>query len=101
MNWPAVEPLDIRSGVDRLMVDRMVQIFGASQPYRAYVFANSGTRLRVLVRDGFGNRPPIASMRSNGDGVAPPRDEAAPNGAYSCRFLADDSELTDAYIGFT
>lgn len=52
--WLAVEPVDMRSGMDRLLA-RVVQVFGASQPHHAYVFANRrGTRLKVLVRDGFG-----------------------------------------------
>ncbi len=52
--WLAVEPVDMRSGMDRLLA-RVVQVFGASQPHHAYVFANRrGTRLKVLVCDGFG-----------------------------------------------
>src|SRR3546814_17820478 len=44
----------MRSGMDRLLA-RVVEIFGASQPHHAYVFANRrGTRLKVLVCDGFG-----------------------------------------------
>ncbi len=52
--WLAVEPVDMRSGMDRLLA-RVVRIFGASQPHHAYVFANRrATRLKVLVCDGFG-----------------------------------------------
>ena len=52
--WLAVEPVDMRSGMDRLLA-RVVEVFGASQPHHAYVFANRrGTRLKVLVCDGFG-----------------------------------------------
>ena len=52
--WLAVDPVDMRSGMDRLLA-RVVEVFGASQPYHAYVFANRrGTRLKVLVCDGFG-----------------------------------------------
>ncbi|MBB5217587.1 IS66 family insertion sequence element accessory protein TnpB [Parapusillimonas granuli] len=52
--WLAVEPVDMRSGIDRLLA-RVVEVFGASQPYHAYLFANRrGTRLKVLVCDGFG-----------------------------------------------
>lgn len=52
--WLAVEPVDMRSGMDRLLA-RVVQVFGASQPHHAYLFANRrGTRLKVLVCDGFG-----------------------------------------------
>lgn len=52
--WLAVGPVNMRSGMDRLLA-RVVQVFGASQPHHAYVFANRcGTRLKVLVCDGFG-----------------------------------------------
>lgn len=52
--WLAVEPVDMRSGIDRLLA-RVVEMFGASQPYHAYLFANRrGTRLKVLVCDGLG-----------------------------------------------
>lgn len=52
--WLAVEPVDMRSGMDRLL-SRVVEVFGASEPHHAYVFANRrGTRLKVLVCDGFG-----------------------------------------------
>ncbi|TEA78755.1 IS66 family insertion sequence element accessory protein TnpB [Allopusillimonas ginsengisoli] len=52
--WLAVEPVDMRSGMDRLLA-RVVEVFGASQPHHAYVFANRrGTRLKVLACDGFG-----------------------------------------------
>ena len=52
--WLAVDPVDMRSGMDRLLA-RVVEVFGASQPHHAYVFANRrGTRLKVLVCDGFG-----------------------------------------------
>ena len=52
--WLAVEPVDMRSGMDRLLA-RVIEVFGASQPHHAYVFANRrGTRMKVLVCDGFG-----------------------------------------------
>ncbi|HCN72549.1 MAG TPA: IS66 family insertion sequence hypothetical protein [Pusillimonas sp.] len=52
--WLAVEPVDMRSGLDRLLA-RVVEVFGASQPHHAYVFANRrGTWLKVLVCHGFG-----------------------------------------------
>lgn len=52
--WLAVGPVDMRSGMDRLL-DKVIEVFGASQPHHAYVFANRrGTRLKVLVCDGFG-----------------------------------------------
>ena len=52
--WIAVEPVDMRSGMDRLLA-KVIEVFGASQPHHAYVFANRrATRLKVLVCDGFG-----------------------------------------------
>jgi len=52
--WLAVEPVDMRSGMDRLL-SKVIEVFGASQAHHAYVFANRrGTRLKVLVCDGFG-----------------------------------------------
>jgi transposase len=52
--WLAVDPVDMRSGMDRLLA-RVVEVFGASQLHHAYVFANRrSTRLKVLVCDGFG-----------------------------------------------
>lgn len=50
--WLAIDPIDMRSGMDRLLA-RVVEVFGASQPHHAYVFANRrGTRLKVLVCTG-------------------------------------------------
>ncbi len=37
--WIAVEPVDMRSGMDRLLA-KVIEVFGASQPHHAYVFAN-------------------------------------------------------------
>jgi len=52
--WLAVEPVDMRCGMDRLLA-RIIEVFGASQPYHAYLFANRrGTRLKVMVCDSFG-----------------------------------------------
>jgi len=52
--WLAVEPLDMRAGVDTILT-RVVRDFGAAHPHHAYVFANRrATRLKVLVHDGFG-----------------------------------------------
>jgi len=52
--WLAVEPIDMRAGADRLLA-RVVQVFGAAQAHHGYLFANSrGTRIKLLVHDGFG-----------------------------------------------
>lgn len=52
--WLAVDPVDMRSGMDKLL-STVIEVFGASQPHHAYVFTNRrGTRLKVLVCDGFG-----------------------------------------------
>ena len=52
--WLATEPIDMRSGADRLLA-RVVQVFGAAQAHHGYLFANArGTRIKLLVHDGFG-----------------------------------------------
>jgi len=52
--WLAVEPVDMRAGMDRLLA-RVVQVFGAAQAHHGYLFANArGTRIKLLVHDGFG-----------------------------------------------
>lgn len=43
--WLAVQPLDMRSGADRLLPS-VVQVFGAAQAHHGYLFANaSATRM--------------------------------------------------------
>ena len=50
----AVEPLDMRCGMDTLLA-RVVGVFGSAQPYTAYAFANlRASRMKVLIHDGFG-----------------------------------------------
>jgi len=52
--WLAVEPVDMRAGADGLLA-RVVQVFGAAKSHHGYLFANArGTRIRLLVHDGFG-----------------------------------------------
>ena len=52
--WLSVAPLDMRAGMDTLLA-QVVRVFGAVQPHHAYLFSNRrGTRLKVLVHDGFG-----------------------------------------------
>ena len=52
--WLAVEPVDMRAGADRLLT-RVVQVFGSAQAHHGYLFANArGTRIKLLVHDGFG-----------------------------------------------
>lgn len=52
--WLAVDPVDMRAGADRLIA-RVVQVFGAAQAHRGYLFANArGTRMKLVVHDGFG-----------------------------------------------
>ena len=52
--WLAVEPIDMRAGMDTLL-SRVVQVFGIAQPHQAYLFSNKRcTRLKVLVHDGLG-----------------------------------------------
>ena len=52
--WVAVEPVDMRAGAERLLA-RVVQVFGAAHAHHGYLFANErGTRIKLLVHDGFG-----------------------------------------------
>ena len=52
--WPAVEPVDLRAGAERLLA-RVVQVFGAARAHHGYLFANArSTRVKLLVHDGFG-----------------------------------------------
>jgi transposase len=52
--WLAVEPIDMRAGAERLLA-RVVQVFGVAQAHHGYLFANArGTRVKLLVHDGFG-----------------------------------------------
>lgn len=52
--WLATEPLDMRSGAERILA-RIIAVFGAAQPHQAYCFANRrATRMKVLVHDGVG-----------------------------------------------
>ena len=52
--WVAVEPLDMRSGVDTAIA-RVVSVFGEARSHHAYLFMNRrANRLKVLVHDGFG-----------------------------------------------
>jgi transposase len=50
----AVEPLDMRAGMDTAMA-RVIAVFGEARMYNAYLFANKrANRMKVLVHDGFG-----------------------------------------------
>jgi len=52
--WLASAPVDMRAGADRLL-SAVVQVFGAAQAHHGYLFANTrGTRVKLLVHDGFG-----------------------------------------------
>lgn len=52
--WMAVEPLDMRAGMDSAL-GRVVKVFGAARPHHAYLFANRrGNRMKVLMHDGIG-----------------------------------------------
>jgi transposase len=52
--WLAIEPIDMRAGVERLLAG-VVQVFGAAQAHHGYLFANvRSTRIKLLVHDGFG-----------------------------------------------
>jgi transposase len=52
--WLATQPVDMRAGADRLLA-AVVQVFGAAQAHHGYLFGNArGTRMKLLVHDGFG-----------------------------------------------
>ena len=52
--WLAVEPLDMRAGVDTALA-RVVSVFGEARSHHAYQFMNSrANRVKVLVHDDFG-----------------------------------------------
>jgi transposase len=52
--WLAVEPMDMRAGVDTALA-RVVNVFGEARAHNAYLFVNKrANRMKVLVHDGFG-----------------------------------------------
>jgi transposase len=52
--WFAVEPLDMRAGVDTALA-RVVSVFGEARAHHAYLFMNKrANRMKVLLHDGFG-----------------------------------------------
>jgi transposase len=69
--WLAVEPVDMRAGVERLLA-RVVQVFGAARAHHGYLFANArANRIKLLVHDGFGVW--CAARRLNTGGFEWPR----------------------------
>ena len=77
--WLAVEPMDMRTGAERLLA-RVVQVFGCAQAHHGYLFANvRATRIKLLVHDGFGvwcaarrlNVGRFVWPRQASDGLAP------------------------------
>lgn len=52
--WLCTQPHDMRAGPERLLA-AVVNTVGFAQAYHGYLFANArGTRLKLLVSDGFG-----------------------------------------------
>ena len=52
--WLAVEPMDMRAGVEAALA-RVVKVFGAARPHHAYLFSNRrANRIKVLIHDGIG-----------------------------------------------
>ena len=52
--WIAVEPMDMRAGVDTALA-RVVNVFGEARAHHAYLFVNKrANRMKVLLHDGFG-----------------------------------------------
>jgi transposase len=53
--WMAVEPLDMRAGMDTALA-RVVSVFGDARAHHAYLFANKrASRMKVLAHDGLGS----------------------------------------------
>jgi hypothetical protein len=56
--WIAVEPMDMRAGVDTALA-RVVNVFGEARAHHAYLFVNKrANRMKVLVHDGFAASDP-------------------------------------------
>jgi hypothetical protein len=52
--WFAVEPMDMRAGVDTVLA-RVVNVFGEARAHHAYLLINKrANRMKVLAHDGFG-----------------------------------------------
>jgi transposase len=52
--WLAVEPLDMRAGVDTALA-RVVSVFGVARSHHAYLSMNRrANRVKVFIHDGFG-----------------------------------------------
>ncbi|MDM0030509.1 IS66 family insertion sequence element accessory protein TnpB [Variovorax saccharolyticus] len=70
--WLAVDPIDMRSGADRLLAS-VVQVFGAAQANHGYLFTNTrANRIKLLMHDGFGVW--CAARRLNIGGFVWPRE---------------------------
>ena len=73
--WLAVEPLDLRAGMESALT-RVVNVFGAARPHHAYLFANRrANRMKVLVHDGIGVW--LAARRLNTGKFVWPKDAGA------------------------
>ena len=70
--WLAVEPLDMRADTEAALT-RVVNVFGASRPHHAYLFANRrANRMKVLVHNGIGVW--LAARRLNSGKFVWPKD---------------------------
>ena len=93
--WLAVNPIDMRTGADRLLAS-VVQVFGAAQAHHGYLFANArASRIRLLVHDGFGVW--CAARRLNKGGFDWPRVVAADAAALAAP-LALTKDQFDALV---
>ena len=73
--WLAVEPLDLRAGMESALT-RVVNVFGDARPHPAYLFANRrANRMKVLVHDGIGVW--LAARRLNTGKFVWPKDASA------------------------
>ena len=89
--WLAIEPVDMRSGAERLLAS-VVKVFGAAQAHHGYLFANArSNRIKLLVHDGFGVW--CAARRLNAGGFEWPH--AVPTGSAP---LALTNQQFDALV---
>jgi transposase len=73
--WMAVEPLDLRAGIESALT-RVVNVFGAARPHHVYLFTNRrANRMKVLVHDGIGVW--LAARRLNSGKFVWPKDAGA------------------------
>jgi transposase len=73
--WLALEPTDMRGGIDSLLARVVQSVEGAAAIHSAYIFTNkTSSRLKVLIYDGAGIW--LCTRRLQSGRFAWPRDQA-------------------------